>query len=402
MTPRPQGSMRLRGHWRRVPGIVAVCAVVATGLATVWAGMASANIDSIAGILGEAGPNTGSLGVLSLANGIDCKSGRINGDAAVVAGTFRNHAPCYISHMLLHSSSVTITGISKPGAIGGYPILNDNLTTHMKTDALNASTTFAKLTRTQAISGNAIRGNLTLRGKRGFNVVYVTDINLTGTLTLTGPRGTEWVINDSGNFDESSGGILLAGGVTTSDVVFNITSPTARVTTKAAAKGGNGILLAPHSSLSLSGSHWNGIVIGAGITLTSNIVITAKTPQIPSATVGISASPSDRVPLGTPVHVTAYPNAWSKPLGTVQFRYYFSRAQCRLATSAFNAGSRPSGGTYVSTGTVPASLIVPSRDVTFDRRGTVYWAAYYSGLISSNPAVAVNPAVSVCLPVHVS
>jgi len=400
---RPQGSKKLRGYRPRLPGVTAACAVAVAGLVTVGAGLASANVDSIAGILGEAGPNSsgGPLAVLSLDSGINCKNAAVNGNIGVVAGTFTNHAPCWLRQELYHSSSVTITGVTGPHELAGFPIQDDKLMAHMKADALHASTAFTQLTRTQTVPGNAISGNLTLRGSRGFNVVDVAGINLTGTLTLTGPRGTEWVINDSGSFTDPSGAVVLRGGLTASDVVFNITSPNARVTTRAAAKGGNGILLAPYSRLSLSGSRWTGVVIGAHITLASRITVTAGSPQIPTATVGISTSPSHRVRVGAPVHATAYPNAWNKPSGTVQFRYYPSRAYCQIAVSAFNAGSRPSGGTYVSTGPVPAGLSVTSRDVTFNRRGTVYWAAYYSGLTSRNPALAVNPAVSVCLPLHV-
>ena len=399
MTRRPQAGKELRGQWRRMPGMVAACAVVATGLVTAGAGMASANTATIAGILAEAGTNSsgGPLAVLSLGS-VHCKAGTVVGNAAVVAGTVRLAAPCALKQWLYRSSHVTLAG---RGKVVGLPKANDALMRHMKADALHAGNTFSRLTRTQTVPGNAIRGELTLRGSRGFNVVDVTGINLTGTLTLTGPRGTEWVINDSGTFTDPSGAIVLRGGLTASDVVFNVTSRSARVTMKRAAKVGNGILLAPHSRLSLSGRRWNGVVIGAGITLRSMTVVSAVTPEIPTATVGISASVSNHVWAGAPVHITAHLKGWNKPLGTVQFRYYRSRAHCRLATSAFNAGSRPSGGTYVSTGRVPAWLKVTSRGVTFGQGGTVYWAAYYSGLNSHNPAVAVNPAVSRCLPVHV-
>ncbi len=59
----------------------------------------------------------------------------------------------------------------------------------------------------------------------GLNVLGITGINLGNgqTLTLSGPSGTEFIFNDSGNVTLNSGKILLTRGLTASDVVFNIT-----------------------------------------------------------------------------------------------------------------------------------------------------------------------------------
>ncbi|HEY2906001.1 MAG TPA: hypothetical protein VGJ29_08870 [Vicinamibacterales bacterium] len=86
--------------------------------------------------------------------------------------------------------------------------------------------------------------------------------NGSGTLTLTGPAGTAFVINDSGNFNLHSGNIKVAGGVGPLDVVYNITNPKATVTTMVPTSA-VGILLAPDNAINaMDSATFTGEIIG--------------------------------------------------------------------------------------------------------------------------------------------
>ena len=64
-----------------------------------------------------------------------------------------------------------------------------------------------------------------LTGGAGINVISISGLNIgSNTLTINGPQGSEFIINDSGQFSLNAGKIVLTGGVTNSDVVFNVTS----------------------------------------------------------------------------------------------------------------------------------------------------------------------------------
>jgi hypothetical protein len=130
-------------------------------------------------------------------------------------------------------SGVPITGNVITGTAA---TLNPNVTPNVKgtitsnqaalTSAVNAATsasaTFAALTPT--LSNTSITGNTTIDLAAGLNVVDLTTINLNmTTLTLNGPAGSEIILNDSGGVTLNSGHIVLTGGLTPNDVVFNLT-----------------------------------------------------------------------------------------------------------------------------------------------------------------------------------
>ena len=66
-----------------------------------------------------------------------------------------------------------------------------------------------------------ITTNLIVTGIPGLNVVDLPSfrLNNSSTLTLTGPAGTAFVINDSGDFNLHAGNIQVSGGVGPLDVV---------------------------------------------------------------------------------------------------------------------------------------------------------------------------------------
>jgi hypothetical protein len=115
----------------------------------------------------------------------------------------------------------------------------------------------------------AINGNTTLNGGPGTNVLNVSGINLGNgqALTLNGPAGSQFVINDSGGFTLNSGQINLTGGLTPSDVVINLTGTGPAAQTSGGLNNEsviNGILLAPSRSIGFAPGLVNGELIAGG------------------------------------------------------------------------------------------------------------------------------------------
>ena len=81
-------------------------------------------------------------------------------------------------------------------------------------------------------------------------------------MTLTGPAGTAFVINDSGNFNLHSGNIKVGGDVGPLDVVYNITNPRASVKTMVPTTA-VGVLLAPDNAINaMDSAAFMGEIIG--------------------------------------------------------------------------------------------------------------------------------------------
>src|SRR5262249_28171365 len=111
-------------------------------------------------------------------------------------------------------------------------------------------------------------------------------------LTISGPAGSTFIINDSGPFTMSgSSRIILAGGLTPADVLLNVTgagSGALNVTMSGTTQL-NGILLAKDRNIMVSGSTINGELIGGGTEGATNIQISsgATVNQAPSTNPGI-------------------------------------------------------------------------------------------------------------------
>jgi choice-of-anchor A domain-containing protein len=111
------------------------------------------------------------------------------------------------------------------------------------------------------------RQALTVTGATGTNVLDVTGIELSGrsTLIFSAPAGAQFIINNSGEFEVSgSASILLQGGLTPYDVVFNQTSREVQFL-----GDGNvfGILLAPTSDIHLKGNFTGELIGGQSETI---------------------------------------------------------------------------------------------------------------------------------------
>jgi hypothetical protein len=155
------------------------------------------------------------------------------------------------------------TVILSPGHTNNGPnvlstVFNSALLNQAWTDATNASAMLASLTPTQTLG--AITSGMTITESAvGHYVLNISSINLNqSALTLSAPVGSTFVLNISGNITlnggSQGGGLLLAGGLTTNDVVYNLTGANSNLTTSG---GGNaqsihGIVLATGANASVN------------------------------------------------------------------------------------------------------------------------------------------------------
>jgi choice-of-anchor A domain-containing protein len=257
--------IKLRGAFMAITIAVSVTAAMAQTCP------GSAN-STLINFLGSAGPSN--YAVLSLGGPgalVNINLGSVSGDFANIgvpnSGTFKESAPSSVAGNIIVGSLVNTAG-----AIGAHgPILvNDAVLAQAVYDATYAAQMFAMLTPTPAVqaqfpANGQITGNLTITGTAGLNVVNLPAFVLNNgarVLTLTGPTGTAFVINVSGGFDLHTGNIAVSGGVGPLDVVYNITNPSAKVTSMVPTTA-SGILLAPFNAIdTMDSASFTGEVIG--------------------------------------------------------------------------------------------------------------------------------------------
>ncbi len=136
-------------------------------------------------------------------------------------------------------------------------------------DALAASQSAASLPATitspTSITISNPSQNITITGGIGTNVLHITNVAISnGTVTLNAPHGGCFIMNVSGSFALSGvSRIVLAGGITPSDVLYNFVGSGRGV----AMSGGAsvvGIVLAPQRAVALSSSTVTGEIISGG------------------------------------------------------------------------------------------------------------------------------------------
>jgi hypothetical protein len=212
--------------------------------------------------------------------------GTTNGNVAVSSGTLSlNGSAGPEVHGNVYLAGGAGISIGNPPQVTGTVFTNQNLS-QPNTDARQASQTFAGLTPNVTVAGGQVNSTTTILAIAGLNVVDVSNIHLGNgqTLTLNGPAGSEFIINDSGNLTLNSGQILLAGGVTNTDVVINDTATGNAIS---ASGGGNasvvnGIILAPNSGIAFSPGLVNGEVIAGGSTIHFVSGAGVNQPSIPT------------------------------------------------------------------------------------------------------------------------
>jgi hypothetical protein len=102
------------------------------------------------------------------------------------------------------------------------------------------SSTLAALAPTDTLGAISSGGTIS-KSTVGTYVLSISSINLNqSALTLSAPAGSTFVLNISGNVTLNGGsqgnGILLAGGLTSNDVIYNLTGANSNITTSG---GGN-------------------------------------------------------------------------------------------------------------------------------------------------------------------
>jgi len=161
------------------------------------------------------------------------------------------------------------------------------------TDAVNASAMLASLAPTQTL-GNITSGGTISEAAVGHYVLNISNINLNQTsLTLSAPVGSTFVLNISGNITLNGGsqgnGLLLGGGLTSSDVVYNLTGLNSKLTTSGGgnAQQINGIILATGAgaSVNLHPGGVNGEIITQYLTTSSGALVFSTVPEVTPSSV---------------------------------------------------------------------------------------------------------------------
>jgi len=197
----------------------------------------------------------------------------------------------------------TINGqlIASSGAYGnnqGVPITggvthNDTQINSAVTAARNGSASNASLTPTASVSGGQVNyQNMTITGHAGQNVVDLNGINMNGnTLYLSAPAGSTFIINDSGSFNLNNSSIVAEGGLTSNDVLYNLTNTGSSVNLT----GGqlDGVLLSDGNSISVNGATVNGQVIGQNLNITNSNIVGPS----PAGGTSVVPEPSSTLPL---------------------------------------------------------------------------------------------------------
>lgn len=248
-------------------------------------------------------------------------STEVAGDVAMAQNTKINFVkPAVINGTLYEDSGVT-------GTNNGITITGGTKSASLATavsEASSASTTAKGLTATGTIAGGSVSvtnpGNsVTFNGVAGQNVVDLTNFTLNGggTFTIHGTSSETFIINVSGNFTVPDGKIVLTGGVTANNVLFNITGTGATVTMGGPSSEVLGTILAPSRAVSLS----DGTLIGAVIS-GSNISITGDTSVIQDS----FSSSSSAVPEPAGFVLAGFACVFG--LGTAAYRKLRPRHRC--------------------------------------------------------------------------
>jgi hypothetical protein len=187
--------------------------------------------DFISTTLGSAGP--GNFAILNIGTGNADVAlngpGTTTGNVGVLSGTLSlasSTPPAVAGNVLLGNGAKPNFSAAKQVS-GNVLTGQSSVLNQARTDAIHASSTFASLGNGAPNLG-AITSSTTINAApnaNGVTVANVSGINLGGgqALTLNGPKGSQFVINDSGGLTLNSGKINLTGGVTPSDVVLNFT-----------------------------------------------------------------------------------------------------------------------------------------------------------------------------------
>jgi choice-of-anchor A domain-containing protein len=216
--------------------------------------------------LGAAGP--GNFTVLSLANKISTSGqSSIGGHAGVVGkGSLNMSESSSIEGRLFLSTKGKFNNSSSVGVLGNVvrDATTDMLLNQAVKDALAASAAAKSLPPTMTVPGGAIKTTMTITGGPFINVLKIKDLDLDAgeIVTLSAPAGGSFVFNVSGKWSLSGGSrILLTGGLTPTDVLYNVMKGADKVDLSGGSEI-SGILLAPDRDVELKSGVVTGEIIG--------------------------------------------------------------------------------------------------------------------------------------------
>jgi len=269
-------------------GIQALCASAAVAVLISGAPVRPAWADYIGTELGAAAGfavlDISTNGNVSVANAAN--AGSIVGNVGVAGtnpGNFGDSGTPITGGLYLGGSQ-TANFSGGVTASGGIFNNQSSLLSSAASAATTASTTFAGLTATQSVSGNQITGTTTITAGNpgGLNVIDLSNISLGNgqVLTLNGSAGTEFVLNDTGGMSLNSAQIALTGGLSTNDVVYNVTGN--NVQTSGGLNNESvlaGTILAPNENVQLTpGSLTGEIISGQNINIASGASVHVGAP----------------------------------------------------------------------------------------------------------------------------
>jgi choice-of-anchor A domain-containing protein len=197
------------------------------------------------------------------------------------------------------SSSSAIYGnldVGTSGTIDNSGVVSGTISQNTATNTLLANATTAAMKAFNDASGMTVTNSsyttinnpssaTTITGISGINVIDLTNLDLSGNgdgLTLSAPSSGYFVINISGVFSVGNqANITLAGGITNSHVLYNVTATSGTVQFNGAS--GNvdvqGIVLAPYQDINLNGAVVDGEVISGNLNITEVNTGTVDVPE---------------------------------------------------------------------------------------------------------------------------
>jgi hypothetical protein len=203
-------------------------------------------------------------------NSFTMNSVTINGGVAVGSnGSLLWNGPT-INGSVWEASGVSGTNSAH---VSGTTTTNYNLSTAIS-NAQTAESTAAGLTATTTVSGGAINvtsssTDVTVNATGAQTVLDVSSMSINnGSLTLNGTSGDVFIINVTGTGGisfQNTANIVLTGGLTAYNVLFNVEATNATVSLQASSSSVfNGTILALNSGATLNnGGTLNGAVIAA-------------------------------------------------------------------------------------------------------------------------------------------
>jgi hypothetical protein len=189
-------------------------------------------------------------------------------------------------HGNLFVDSSSTTDMHTDLSVTGSTFVNQNLA-GANTAAFSASNYFAQLAPMQTF-GN-VSGDTIFSGASGLNVFSLSSVNEQGTLTISGNASSKFVFNISGGFILNGGSIVLAGGVTADNVLFNFNGSGNGITLNKPVGDAMGIFLAPQREIILDKATLIGAIIGGGdgnkVVIHSGATLISAVPEVTPSSV---------------------------------------------------------------------------------------------------------------------